>query len=111
MEEEKKKEFVAQTMAGAMKHGGGGRDSQRGFLKLDDWQGRKEDRDRRDKGRSRDRDRERGDKLQEKLDTRKLQVFLKQREKSEDCRVSKTAWMYIHLHSAGQMFCKKKNVN
>lgn len=89
VEQEKEKEFVAQAMAGAMKHGGGGRDSRRGSLKPDDWQGGgKGDRDRRDKDRDRDRDRDRErEKPKEKLDARKLQVFLK-REKTKDSGVS-----------------------
>ena len=104
MEEEKEKEFVAQAMAGAMKHGGGGRDSRRGSLKPDDWQGGKGDRDRRDKDRDRDRDRERErEKPKEKLDARKLQVFLKQREKSKDSGVSGTVSVRVHLCMVGQM--------
>ena len=98
-EEEREKQFVAQAMAGSMKYGGGGggsgRDGRRGSNKPDDWQGGKGDRDRRDKGRDRDRDRK---KPKEKLDARRLQVLLKQREKSKDSgavsRASCTSFFY-----------------
>ena len=99
MEQEKEKQFVAQAMAGSMKHGGGGRDSRRGSMKPDEWQGGKgdRDRDRRDK----DRDRE---KPKEKLDANRLKVLLKHREKSKDSGVSENVdWMDIY--SALQVGC------
>ena len=59
-EEEKEEElFVAQAMAGSMKHGGGGCDSRRGSQKKDEWQGGKGDRD---------RDQRDKEKTKEKLD-------------------------------------------
>ena len=91
MEEEKEKQFVAQAMAGSMKHGGGGRDSRRGSLKPDEWQGGKGDRDRDRRDKDRDRERE---KPKEKLDARRLQVLLKHREKSKDSGVSVDLYMH-----------------
>ena len=75
MEEEKEKQFVAQAVAGGMKHGGG---SRRGSAKPDNrprGAGGKGDRDRnrrdKDQNQYRERDRERDrDKPKEKLDTR-----------------------------------------
>ena len=104
VEEEKEKQFVAQAMAGSMKHGGGGggRDGRRGSNKPDDWQGGKGDRDRRDKDRDRDRDRE---KPKEKLDARRLQVLLKQREKSKDSGVvSRASCTSFFTHSQVCLF-------
>ena len=89
VEEEREKQFVAQAFAHSMKHGGG---SKRSPTKPEDQPTKgKGNRDRRrDREKKRDRVRER-DKPREKLDARKLQMLLKQREKSKD--------PVVHVHA------------